>query len=279
MGFRRDLALAAASVGVIAFAGNAQATIVTVPQSALIASTNYYTDTIGGGIGNVVVTTGGGNAANVGAADGRNDDGFSLLNLGFTINYFGTNYTSLYINNNGSVSFGAGISAYIPTGPTGASAPIISPFFDDVDTRNPASGVVHVRTDIANEVIVTWDNVGYYSTHGAPLDSFQLVLRSSDYVVPVGEGVIGFFYETMGWDSTDTSHTAAIGFGDGAGNGEVLAGSNTAGMAAVVNDTHIWFDPNLAPVEQSGTVPEPSGLALVALGLIGCWGVRRRKSA
>jgi hypothetical protein len=36
------------------------------------------------------------------------------------------------------ISFSAGISAFIPTGPTGANAPIISPFFGDVDTRTSA---------------------------------------------------------------------------------------------------------------------------------------------
>ena len=111
MKFGRQLALVASSVAMLALAGNAQATLTTIPQSALVASDYYYTDLIGGGIGNVVVTTGGGNAANVGAADGRNDDGFSLVNLGFTINYLGSSYTSLYINNNGNVSFGSGISA------------------------------------------------------------------------------------------------------------------------------------------------------------------------
>jgi hypothetical protein len=53
------------------------------------------------------VTTGGGNGANVGLLTGRNDDGFQgPLNLGFSVDFFGTTYTSLFINNNGNVSFG-----------------------------------------------------------------------------------------------------------------------------------------------------------------------------
>ena len=52
------------------------AAVVTIPQTALVPSTTYYTDVIGGGIGPVAVMTGGGNAANVGVASGRNDDGF-----------------------------------------------------------------------------------------------------------------------------------------------------------------------------------------------------------
>src|SRR5687768_9887128 len=154
----------------------AEAAVITVPQSNLISSTQYYTDIIGGGIGDIVVMTGGGNAAGVGVATGRNDDGFSgPINFNFTtpLNFFGSPRTSFFANNNGNISFGAGISAFIPTGPTGANAPVISPFFGDVDTRNAASGVLHIRTDIPNQVILTWDAVGFFSSHAPPTNSFQ----------------------------------------------------------------------------------------------------------
>jgi MYXO-CTERM domain-containing protein len=247
------------------FSAGAQALV--VPQSALTTSNYYYTDLVGGGLGPNVVTTGGGNAANVGQADGRNDDGYMALNLGFDVSFFGSTYTSLFINNNGNLSFGGGISNYIPTGPTGANEPIISALFADVDTRSPLSGVVHYRTDIPNELIVTWDQVGSFSSHGAALDSFQVVLRGVNYAIPVGEGTIGFFYKQMGWDVADTSATAAVGFGNGAGNSEVLQGSNTPGMAAVLNDEHVWFDQRLAPVPDPSRLPEPTSLALAGLGL------------
>ncbi len=210
--------------------------VITIPDSALNYSPGVYTPNgyYTNDLGSVVVTTGGGNAANVGQADGRNDDGYSgPINLGFTISFFGIDYTELFINNNGNVSFGNGISAYTPTGPQGASQPIISPFFADVDTRGALSGVVYVNQSIANEFIVTWDQVGYFSEQDNLLDSFQLVLRGPGYTVPAGEGVIGFFYEGMNWETGGASGgsggfggtPAAVGFGDGSSNGEVLAGS------------------------------------------------------
>jgi hypothetical protein len=241
---------------------------ITIPQSALIPSTTYYTDSIGGGLGSVVVTTGGGNGANIGAASGRNDDGFSgPINLGFSVPFFGTTYSSLFVNNNGNVSFNQGIAAFTPSGPQGATQPVISPFFADVDTRNVASGVVYLRTNIANQVIVTWDAVGYYNSHADKLNSFQLVLRGPDYTVPVGEGAIGFFYRTMQWETGDASGgiggfggtPGAVGFGDGQSNGNILQGSIQSGIAAVVNNEHIWFDPNLNPV---AATPEPATLLL-----------------
>lgn len=258
--------------------GAAQAALITIPATALNDSPGvytaggYYTDTLGPNI----VTTGGGNAANVGLASGRNDDGFMALSLGFDVTFFGNTYNSLFINNNGNVSFGAGISAYIPSGPTGAAAPIISPFFGDVDTRNADSGVVHYNLT-ADQLIVTWDNVGWYSVHGTPTNSFQLVLRSDDYTVPVGEGLIGFFYETMGWAATDTNTVAAAGFGDGAGNGNTIEGSLLAGLNEVVQDKYLWFNANLDVVPPPNGVPEPGLLPLMAIGLLGAGLASRRK--
>lgn len=247
-----------------------------VPQSALVSSGQYYTDTIGGGIGSIVVMTGGGNASGVGAVSGRNDDGFSgPINLGFTLSFFGTSQTQFFANNNGSISFGAGISAFIPTGPTGAASPVISPYFADVDTRGALSGVLHLRNDIANEVILTWDHVGYFSAHDDKLDSFQLVVRGPSFSVPNGEGTIGFFYKDMPWISTDTSTTAAVGFGNGAGQSEVLQGSNTATINSALANHYVWFDQNLVVVPPP--IPEPETYALMAAGLAVLGAVARRR--
>jgi len=263
----------------------------TIPNSALIPSTTLYTSNLG----SIVVTTGGGNAANVGDPSGRNDDGYSgPINLGFTLNFFGSSYTQFWINNNGNISFGNGIAAYTPNGPTGATQPIISPFFADVDTRGSASGVVYL-SQLPNEDIITWNGVGYYNSHADKLDTFQLVLRGPGYNVPAGEGQIGFFYTTMQWEVGDASggvggfcpsgtagsscFPAAVGFGDGQGNGEVLAGSLQPGISGIVNDEHIWFDVTSGgvPVTPGSSVPEPSTYGLLATGILGVFGLVRRR--
>ena len=260
----------------IAFASVASAAEVTIPNSALIPSTSLYTSTYG----NVVVTTGGGSAANVGDPSGRNDDGFSgPINLGFSLNFFGTTYTQFFINNNGNISFGNGISAYVPEGPTGATSPVISPFFGDVDSRGTNSGVVHL-SQLPNEDIITWDHVGYFGSHDDKLNTFQLVLRGPGYSVPSGEGQVGFFYTTMQWESTDTSQVAAIGFGDGTGNSVVLEGSTQPGTAALTQNHHIWFDLSdggvIVTPPPTGGVPEPGSISLV-LGGAGVLALARRK--
>ena len=74
--------------------------------------------------------------------------------IGFTVNFFGTNYTNLFANNNGNVTFGNPLGLHTPFGLTTATArPIIAPFllpfcslfapfFADVDTRSPASAIL-----------------------------------------------------------------------------------------------------------------------------------------
>lgn len=267
----------------LAVCGIVRATVTTIPDSALVHTAKYYTDVIGGGIGTPIVMTGGGNASNVGGT--RNDDGYSgPINLGFTLTFFGNTYTQFYANNNGNISFGNGIAAYTPTGPQGASQPIISPFFADVDTRNAASGLMYLRTDIPNEVIVTWDQVGYYDANADKLDSFQLVLRGPNYVIPAGEGQVGFFYKGMQWETGDASGgtdgfggtPAAVGFGDGLSNGFVLQGSILSGISSIVNNNSLWFNLTSGgipvvtnPTASSVPAVSPWGLAVLGLVILG----------
>jgi hypothetical protein len=58
--------------------------------------------------------------------------------------------------------------------------------------------------------------------------------RGNNFDVPVGEGAIGFFYKTKAWEQTDTSQVAAVGFGDGLGNGEVLQSSFVPGLNTIL---------------------------------------------
>ena len=278
--------VAACAVASLAAHAGAQTVI---PDSALTPTQSLYTTDFG----NVVVMTGGGNAAGVGSASGRNDDGFSgPISLGYTLaNFFGQDYSSIYINNNGNVTFGSGLAAYTPSGPEGATQPVIAPFFADVDTRGSLSGVVYVNQSIANETIITWDHVGYYSSHDDKLDTFQLVIRGDAYDTPEGEGQIGFFYGGMQWETGDASNgsggfggsPAAVGFGDGNQQGYTLEGSLSNGISSIVDHESIWFDVNSSgtpvPVPPLPAVPEPGPVGMLLAGLATLAAVARRRKA
>jgi hypothetical protein len=168
----------------------------------------------------------------------------------------------------------------------------MSPFFADVDTRNAASGVMHLRTDIPNEIIATWDQVGYFDAHADKLDSFQLVLRGPGFSIPAGEGQVGFFYKTMQWETGDASGgtagfggtPAAVGFGDGQSNGFVLQGSIANGISGIVNNHHIWFtlSGGVPVVPGPPATPAPGTVWLLVTGLAGLglwqWLTRRERS-
>ncbi|RLJ20243.1 nidogen [bacterium endosymbiont of Escarpia laminata] len=64
-----------------------------------------------------------------------NDDGSSnLLDLPFNINFYGNEFSSFFINNNGNVSFNNPISSYTPDPFPVANQPMIAPWWGDVDT-------------------------------------------------------------------------------------------------------------------------------------------------
>ncbi len=140
-----------------------------------------------------------------------NDDGSSgLINLPFSFNFYGTTYNSLYINNNGNITFGSPLSTYSSTAFPSANNKIIAPFWADVDTRAGNGQVLYKVTPHA--IFVNWVNVGYYSMQGDKLNTFQLTLTDgTDPSVPDGKN-IAFCYKDMQW-TTGSASSGVNGFG------------------------------------------------------------------
>ncbi len=157
----------------------------------------------------------------------RNDDGSTgVLPLGFTIELYGNNYTSFYLNNNGNITFEGPVSIYSAEGfPQNTSRPMIAPFWADVDTRGGGSAEVHVARGTSSRgnpfVQIDWPGVGYYSYSTDKLNDFSLYIEDD----PNGD-IVGFVYRDMEWTTGDASYgsggfggvPAEIGFD--AGNGE-----------------------------------------------------------
>lgn len=256
------------------------------PTSVLTSSTQYYTEMANIGLGPAVIS--------------NNDDGYTgAINFGFNFSFFGSSYSSFFINNNGNISFNSGNAAPTPDEnlPIGAGQPIIAPFFADVDTRGVGSvGAVYLNQTVPDQTIVTWDQVDYYNAlnplHTPLLNSFQLVVRGAGYTVPATEGAIGFFWKTMSWETGDKStgvngfggSPAAVGFGNGGADLVSLYDSMLGGISGIVQNHHVWFNVNaqgvpvIAP-SSPPPVPEPETYAmlLAGLGLLGAVSRRRNR--
>ncbi len=163
-----------------------------------------------------------------------NDDGSSpLISLPFTFCYYGDTVNSVYINNNGNISFNSPYSTFTAAGFPSTLYNMIAPFWADVDTRGgsgsqpyfdsltgqwvtpPNSNGPHgrVRYKITpTALIVKWDSVGYFSQQGDKRNNFQLIITDgNDALVPGGNNV-AFCYGDMQW-TTGSASQGTLGFG------------------------------------------------------------------
>ena len=158
----------------------------------------------------------------------RNDDGSAPLDqIGFTINFFGQQRSTVYVNNNGNVTFDSALSTYTPFGLEGTRREIIAAFFADVDTRPAGSALVTYGHDSINgrhAFGANYINVGYYGNHDDKLNRFQLILIDrSD--TGAGNFDIEFNYERIVWETGDASGgvngyggvPASVGWSNGTG--------------------------------------------------------------
>lgn len=136
----------------------------------------------------------------------RNDDGsYGPISLPFNFDLYGVNYTSAYINTNGNITFLGPVSTYSSYG-FPYYVPMVAPFWGDVDTRN--GGLIYYKVNSTN-LIVTWNNVGYYSYQAGAPNTFQAILTDgNDPIVGIGNNV-AFNYGEMRW----TTGNASGGYG------------------------------------------------------------------
>ncbi len=157
----------------------------------------------------------------------RNDDASTqVIQIPFTFCFYGSSFTSLYINNNGNISFDGPQVTYRPDSLPTTDFMALAPFWSDVDTRNFNSGVVYYKI-APTYMIVTWDHVGYYNSHADKKNTFQLIITDGQDSTFLGPGKnVGFRYDEMQWST-----------GDIGGNGGFSISYNHATVGANKSDS------------------------------------------
>lgn len=155
------------------------------------------------------------------------DGGSDKVKLKRTFKFFGKNYTNLYVNNNGILTFKDKLDTYKPQPfPSKENRSIIAPFWADVDTEHIGGTVwfretfeqafldkatVELRSYFREQraftakwmFIVTWENVGYYgaSRQGRERrNTFQAVLVADDI-----HSFVIFNYNKIQWTTGSNS--------------------------------------------------------------------------
>jgi hypothetical protein len=178
-----------------------------------------------------------------------NDDGSSpQVTLPFSVNYYGSSYSSAYVNNNGNLTFTNALATFSPFPLLDSQLPIIAPFFADVDTTGnspvPSGLVTYGNTTYQGQpaFCVNWRNVGYFAGQTDKLDSFQLLLvKRPD--AGSGDFDIVYNYDRVQWDTGSAAvevsarpaaqfggGAARVGYSNGTTNSLELAGSGQPGQ-------------------------------------------------
>ena len=202
------------------------------------------------------------------------DDGFEEHNISVSFPFFGSSYDKLYVNTNGDITFETNFTIYTPSDfpiPSNG-APIIAPFWSDVDTRE--GGVIYHRETTTKDYldqftqeirdahcanfyfnaswlyVVTWEEVAFYGATGDGVNkrnTFQLVIGLDDG----GEDAFAIFnYDRLDWTTGSASSgdkdtgiggsPALVGFdaGDGVNHFKV-PGSKTAAVLDLVDESNV----------------------------------------
>ncbi len=145
----------------------------------------------------------------IGASDDGSSAAIDLTPLAPTgFQYYGADYTVVFVNTNGNLSFGAINGSYTPVIP--GDVPLIAGLWADVDTTGggqPAHNDVLWFTD-ATRLIATWHLVGHYPHANDLENSFQIVLTARPDRA-AGDFDVELRYGQCQWHGTTTSGPAA----------------------------------------------------------------------
>ena len=137
------------------------------------------------------------------------DDGsVGPFTIPFNFQFYGTIYTSYYINANGNLTFTGPMGTFTPTAFPSAPNPILAPFWGDVDIGGGGS-ITYLTTP--TYIIVNYNDCGYFPAQGDKRNNFSVIF--TDGIDPIiNGGNVGFLYGDMQW-TTGGASGGVNGFG------------------------------------------------------------------
>ncbi|MBT4428757.1 MAG: hypothetical protein HOC88_17785 [Rhodospirillaceae bacterium] len=151
------------------------------------------------------------------------------------LNFGGTTFSEVFINDNGNLTFGDSLGTFTPFPITGTVfEPIIAPFFADVETspgpstltpggNSTGSNLIYFDSDLTSDTFtVTWDDVGFFADSTDFPNAFQVSLVDQGG----GDFDIIFRYEDINWVTGDASG-GTDGLGGTIARAGVSAGNGT----------------------------------------------------
>ncbi|HTA62383.1 MAG TPA: nidogen-like domain-containing protein [Bacteroidia bacterium] len=206
----------------------------------------------------VVPFDGSGTSSTIPTAPNYANDDWSTygMTLPFNFCFYGTNVgngnDSLYINNNGNISFGAPYSTYSAIAFPSNQYVMIAPFWSDVDTDSAGSRYVWYKMT-STYLIIQWDSVGYYDAHADKRNTYQLIITDgNDPILPSGNN-ISFSYGDMQWTTGDAS-----GGSGGFGGSPATVGINKGDSVNYIQVS--LFDNNGSTFTNPSGTPNASGV-------------------
>ncbi|MEO6593169.1 MAG: nidogen-like domain-containing protein [Planctomycetota bacterium] len=212
----------------------------------------------------------------------NDDDSSGPIPLLFPFNLYGSPQNTVFINNNGNISFGSSFAAFTASGFPVNGFPMVAPFWGDVDSGNTANtngGTVWFRSEPTRFVVI-WDHVGYFNEHFDKTNTFELIITNgTDPLIGIGNNVC-FCYDDMQWTTGDASSgvggfggvpaTVGVNAGDGvnffqigrfdhAGIDYDGPGGNADGVSYLDNRTICFSAGNLAGNQPPIAVNLPAG--------------------
>jgi hypothetical protein len=134
------------------------------------------------------------------------DDCFFPVQLPFPFTFFGVTYNSIFVNNNGNLSFNSGDSTFTPSIAGFPSRPRISPFWDDlISAGGPPNEGLYVNSSLPGRFVVTWLHEQIFCCTGD--DTIQATLFN--------DGRIQFAYNGITTIAGSTSNGSIVGITPG----------------------------------------------------------------